>query len=189
MGLSLPLTNWKCRWGPAWSGCFLCEQAPSNCAPIAIWRPSCCVRCQMLLLGVAVSWRSRCGNRMLVKNRKLLEFTTHEIQINSYCWPTCSPWCLPSTRGSAAPGGWSWASCGVLWGSKDTGCLVPGKGFGVCLQLDSYLQLLLLQASTPEGFPKAAELQLGYPTSGFLLKGGAAPNKQERKLNMLSRVY
>lgn len=153
------------------------------------------MQCQMLLLGVAVSWRSRCGNRMLVKNRKLLEFTTHEIQINSYCWPTCSPWCLPSTRGSAAPGAGAGRAAVCFGGARTQAAwclvrdLVPGKGFGACLRSDSYLQLLLLQASTPEGFPKAAELQLGYPTSGFLLKGGTAPNKQERKLNIHSRVY
>lgn len=171
MGRSLPPTNWKYRWGPAWSGCFLCKQAPSNCAPIAIWRPSCCVRCQMLLLGVAVSWRSRCGNRMLVKNRKLLEFTTHEIQINSYCWPTCSPWCLPSTRGSAAPGAGAGRAAVCFGGARtqDAWCLVrdlvpvcdqtvtsscfcskhqPLKGF---LRLQNYSWAILLLDSCLKG--------------------------------------
>lgn len=49
---------------------------------------------QILLLGVAVSWRSRCGNRMLVENRKLLEFATYAMQIKAYCWPRCGNECL-----------------------------------------------------------------------------------------------
>lgn len=71
--------------------------------------------CQILLLSVAVSWRSRCGNRMLVKNRKLLEFATYAMQIESCYWPMCSNYCLLLTIFAAVA---VWSSVTVLcaWG-------------------------------------------------------------------------
>lgn len=88
-------------------------------ALIAICHRGCSVGCQILLLGVTVSWRSRCGNRMLVKNRKLLEFTAHAIQIKAYDWPLCS-----SGRFLAWP---EVPAAGVLVCSEDGGCWVPKK--------------------------------------------------------------
>lgn len=75
----------------------------------------------------------------------------------------------------------------MLWGSRalalgeqgGRGLLGAGKGFGACLRSDTYLQLALLRASTPEGFPKAAGLRLGYLRLGSCLKGEQHETNEE----------